>query len=70
MPTNRREKSSEYNLYGDAIQKEVCELRKEIGRTCRDCEYEGNCTYVRYQLWKRDQKERTEAIKKGSARSE
>ena len=52
MSTNSKEKRDQYNCSSKVIHKEICDLRYEIGRTCRDCEYEGNCAYMRYKQWK------------------
>lgn len=48
----------------------TCEIRHDIGRTCRDCMYEGKCGKERYKQWVVEQWKRQEEIKIGSVHSE
>lgn len=71
MATNRKEKRDEYNgVSSGIIQKEICDLRYSIGKSCRDCEFCNNCTYIRRKAWEIEQKRQVFEINQGCVRSE
>lgn len=47
MEKSRTRDPTEWTQYNSKVQKlEICKLRKEINRSCRDCIYVSKCSQI------------------------